>query len=83
MKAGVSDVTWLRLFTAERVDGAGRLMAAAVKGIGNGLHSRADALLQCLLQEDLLTPAHFKTHQVSSSQKPLRFCYLFLHFPLH
>ncbi|KAL0035339.1 hypothetical protein WJX77_001780 [Trebouxia sp. C0004] len=50
----------------ERVDGGGRLLAAAVKGIGNGLHSRAAALLQCLLREDLLTPSHFKTHQGST-----------------
>lgn len=62
-------MTWLCLCTAERVDGAGRLLAAAVKGIGNGLHSRAAALLQCLLREDLLTPSHFKTQQVTSSQK--------------
>ncbi|KAL0044331.1 hypothetical protein WJX82_000142 [Trebouxia sp. C0006] len=51
--------------SSERVDGAGRLLAAAVKGIGNGLHSRAAALLQCLLREDLLTPSHFKTQQGS------------------
>ncbi|KAL0018407.1 hypothetical protein WJX79_009395 [Trebouxia sp. C0005] len=49
--------------SSERVDGAGRLLAAAVKGIGNGLHSRAAALLQCLLREDVLTPSHFTTHQ--------------------
>lgn len=65
--------SWLH---AERADGAGRLLAAAVKGIGNGLHSRADALLKCLLQEDLLTPAHFKSHQVSSNAHLLSPCAL-------
>ena len=48
---------------AERCDGAGRVLAAAVKGIANGLHSRAGPLLKLLLQPDLLTPAHFKAQQ--------------------
>lgn len=55
---------------AERCDGAGRLLAAAVKGVNNGLHSRAAALLECLLQEDVLTPAHFKSQAISHPAIP-------------
>ena len=51
------------LLAAEICDGAGRLLAAAVKGISNGLHSRATLLLKLLLQENLISPAHFKAQQ--------------------
>lgn len=39
----------------ERTHGAGLLLAEAIVSVGNGLHSRAPALLALLLKEDLLT----------------------------
>ncbi|KAL4521880.1 hypothetical protein Ndes2526B_g01987 [Nannochloris sp. 'desiccata'] len=42
-----------------RVNGAGLLIAEAASGVSNGLHSRGTALLQLLLQEDILTENDF------------------------
>ena len=58
---------------AERQDGAGRLLAAAVKGSGHGLHSRAGAVLDLLLQEELLAPEHFSSSQVTCAADPTKF----------
>ena len=58
--------------SADTLDGAGRTLAAAVKGIGNGLHSRAAPLLKLLLRDSLSAPACLKTqdahHAVMGSQ---------------
>jgi hypothetical protein len=43
----------------ERTHGAGLLLAEAVAGVANGLHSRAPAVLALLLQQDLLKPGDF------------------------
>lgn len=48
---------------AETCDGAGQILAAAIKGVNNGLHSRAAPLLKLLLQQDLLTPDYFEPQQ--------------------
>lgn len=48
---------------ADTCDGAGQILAAVIKGVNNGLHSRAAPLLKLLLQQDLLTPVHFKAQQ--------------------
>lgn len=50
----------------EHVDGAGRLLAAAVAGGGRGLHSRAPEVLGLALQEDLLTSAAFRSAKVGA-----------------
>ena len=42
-----------------RVNGAGLLIAEAVSGVSNGLHSRGTTLLQLLLQEDILSQKDF------------------------
>lgn len=52
---------------ADICDGAGRILAAAIKGVNNGLHSRAAPLLKLLLQQDLLTPVHFKPQQAQQA----------------
>ena len=44
-----------------RVNGAGLLVAEAASGVSHGLHSRGTALLQLLLQEDILTEKDFQT----------------------
>lgn len=46
--------------TPERLDGAGALAAEAVTGVGQGLHSRAGAVLGLLLGQELLRPQDFK-----------------------
>ena len=51
------------LLLADTCDGAGRVLAAAIKGVNNGLHSRAAPLLKLLLQQDLLTPVHLEAQQ--------------------
>ena len=48
----------------EHVDGTGRLLAAAVAGASGGLHSRAPEVLALVLQEDLVTPADFRSSKV-------------------
>ena len=48
----------------EHVDGAGRLLAAAVAGASGGLHSRAPEVLALVLQEALVTPADFRSSKV-------------------
>lgn len=55
------------------------MLAAAVKGSSQGLHSRAKPLLDLLLQEDLLTPDHFSTHQVCNNMPCRRLLFLLLH----
>ncbi len=45
--------------TEERTHGAGLLLAEAVLGVSNGLHSKATAVLGLLLQQDLLQPEDF------------------------
>lgn len=52
---------------ADTCDGAGQILAAAVKGINHGLHSRAAPLLTLLLQHDVLTPVHFKPQQAQQA----------------
>lgn len=52
---------------AATCDGAGRVLAAAIKGINNGLHSRAAPLLKLLLQQDVLTPAHAEAQQAQQA----------------
>lgn len=55
------------MLLAATCDGAGRVLAAAVKGVNNGLHSRAALLLKLLLQQDLLTPAHLQAQQAQQA----------------
>lgn len=38
-----------------------------MKGVNNGLHSRAAPLLKLLLQQDLLTPAHLQAQQAQQA----------------
>lgn len=52
---------------ADTCDGAGQILAAAVKGVNNGLHSRAAPLLRLLLQHDLLTPVHLNLQQAQQA----------------
>lgn len=40
----------------EKTHGAGLLLAESILGVSHGLHSRAPAVLQLALQEDLLQP---------------------------
>ncbi|CAG9460436.1 unnamed protein product [Pedinophyceae sp. YPF-701] len=47
--------------TTDRTDGAGALLAEAVCGAANGLHSRAPALLALLLAADPISVKHFKS----------------------
>ena len=51
----------------EHVDGAGRLLAAAVAGPSGGLHSRAPEVLALVLQDALVTPADFRSSKVGWS----------------
>ncbi len=44
----------------ERAHGAGLVLAEAVIGVGNGLHSKAPLVLPLLLQEDVLDPSKVK-----------------------
>lgn len=48
----------------ERVHAAGALLAEAVTGVSNGLHSRTSAVLEPVLREDVLRPEDFKSAKV-------------------
>jgi len=50
-----------------RINGAGLLIAETVSGVSNGLHSRGTALLQLLLQEDILSQKDFINNSGSAS----------------
>ncbi|GLI63747.1 hypothetical protein VaNZ11_006820, partial [Volvox africanus] len=52
--------------TPERTDGAGLVLAEAVVGVSQGLHSRAQQVLQLLLKEDLLQPSDLRPAVVST-----------------
>ena len=52
--------------TLARVEGAGFLIAEAATGVSNGLHSRAVAILDILLQPDVLKSDDFKAGKLSS-----------------
>lgn len=58
------------LMLADTCDGAGQVLAAAIKGVNNGLHSRAAPLLRLLLQQDLLAPVDFKAQQGQQASVP-------------
>lgn len=48
---------------------AGQQLAAAVKGVSAGLHSRAGDMWVLLLREDLLRPSDFKSAVVSAQSR--------------
>lgn len=50
------------------LQGAGALLAEAVAGVGDGLHSRAGALLGLVLGEDLLKAGDFKAKAGGASK---------------
>ena len=55
------------LLLVDTCDGAGQILAAAIKGVNNGLHSRAAPLLKLLLQQDIITPVHFQAQQAQQA----------------